>query len=454
MKMIKLPRLQWNGTTIIGCVILLAIAANYVGSVSIGNRSPLSRSNKEASLNDSLSYPALTCPLIPGSTTTNLYLPSIKVGYHPLQGAASATKGFSFSQKRGFTLKDPVLLAGSSSIATTEINGNGWSAITPCAVGNGNSWFVGGTGDITSNDQLVIDNSGSSVATIAINIFTEHGPITAVNRSIKPNTQVTFSMSSIAPGEKSPVINVVTVSGRVTAFLVDKRSKGLTTLGGSMIPTSQAPALNVTIMGLSGKSMNDGFVRIYNSSVATAHVTGSLFSSSGNFTPVGFDSIDVPAQKVIEVAIPNIATNGLFALQLSSDQPIAAGGFIGVQSAFTWFSSEGLITPTSITLPAIKPVINLLGSKIHVLVSWVSTPEGGTTSRGSHILSGSDFISWSLPESVNRVSLTPLPGDAQTIGTILALNGEGVLAPISMPSGLSPIDRSTPIPDARIISRG
>jgi hypothetical protein len=367
----------------------------------------------------------------------------------------NVTKGFTAPKKRVFPLDSPVLLAGSNSIATTSISGNGWSAITPCAVGTGDSWFVGGTGDVTSNDQLIIDNSGSSVATIAVNIYTEHGAISAVNRSIKPNTQVTFSLASIAPGENSPVINVVTLSGRVSSFLVDARSKGLTTLGGSMIPTSQAPDRTVTIMGLSGKSINKGFVRIFNSATVTAHVNGTLYSNTGNFTPVGFDSIDVPAQKVIEVPIPNISSNGLFALQLISDQPISAGGFIGVQSAFTWFSSEGLITPASITLPSIKPVINLLGNRINVLVTWVSVATAGSpAARSSHLLTGHDFLSWNLPSAVTSLSITPLNGDAQSIGTILAVNGEGVLAPISIPNGLSPINRSTPIPDARIISRG
>ena len=208
-------------------------------------------------------------------------------------------------------------------------------------------------------------------------------------------------------------------------------------------------------MGLSSKSTNNSFVRIFNFATVPAHVMGTLYSSSGSFTPVGFDSITIPAQKVIEVPIPNVSSTGEFAIQLSSDQPIVAGAFIGSQSSFTWFPSEAPMPAATITLPSIQPVIQLLGSHIQLQVSWISTHTlGQLATRGTHTISGSGFISWTLPQAVTQMTLTPISGGGQSVGAILTANGEKVVVPISIGAGPTPINRSTPIPDARIISRG
>jgi hypothetical protein len=446
------PRGIFSKAIIALVIVAAAIATSFEGNLLIGNTTSISESNVQSDLQTSLSYPALTCPLIPSVSAENVYLSSSASGIHPLQGAKNAAKGFSHSKVSSFAMKDPLLLQGGASLSTIAINGNGWSAINSCDTGDPDAWFAGGTGDITSNDEIIVDNSGSSVATLAINIFTPHGPLSPLNRTVKPNSQVTFGIAGLAPGETSPVIEVVTLSGRVTTYLLDARSKGLTTLGGSMIPTTAVPSQSVTLMGLSARNGSSGLVRIYNSSQATAHVNGVAYSGGSNFTPVGFDSIQVPALKSIDVALPSIASNSTFTLQLSSDQSIVAGALVGTNSSFTWYGAASQVARASLELPSVKPTINLLGNNIDVLVQWNGS--GSHPVLQSRELKGSGLVTFTLPTAVSILAITPSSKDHHSLLSLFSPGSNSYLAPITLPSGLVTSHKALPRPDARIISRG
>ena len=45
---------------------------------------------------------------------------------------------------------------------------NSWKAVVPCSISNGEQWFVGGSGALTSKSYLFIINSGSTGTTIQL----------------------------------------------------------------------------------------------------------------------------------------------------------------------------------------------------------------------------------------------------------------------------------------------
>jgi hypothetical protein len=54
-----------------------------------------------------------------------------------------------------------ILIDGNSGTSLTFVNNN-WKAVVPCYISNGEQWFVGGSGALTSKSILSIVNSGFS----------------------------------------------------------------------------------------------------------------------------------------------------------------------------------------------------------------------------------------------------------------------------------------------------
>jgi hypothetical protein len=105
------------------------------------------------------SYPATTCPALTTNATGVVTLPNSKIGKRLIDGK---TKKFTNANSNSFAINDnSILIDGNSGTSLTFVNNN-WKAVVPCSVSNGEQWFVGGSGALTSKSILSIVNSGFS----------------------------------------------------------------------------------------------------------------------------------------------------------------------------------------------------------------------------------------------------------------------------------------------------
>jgi hypothetical protein len=158
------------------------------------------------------SYPATVCPAITASANAIAALPNAKIGKRLIDGKI---KKFSPANAGSLALgTKSILIDGNEGTALTFVN-NGWKAVVPCSVSNGEQWFVGGSGSITSKSILSIVNSGFSESAVEIEVYTPNTALAVTQVSISPNSTKSISVDTLAPGEDSLVIAVKTKSGRV-----------------------------------------------------------------------------------------------------------------------------------------------------------------------------------------------------------------------------------------------
>ena len=117
---------------------------------------------------------------------------------------------------------DPILVdaQGITPIIWQSRTGS-WAGGTICTDPATSQWFVGGSADITSRGKLILVNSGLSEAVADVFIWSDTSPATSKPLSIKANSFQTLGLDSLAPGDASIVIRVVSQSGRLNAFVVD-----------------------------------------------------------------------------------------------------------------------------------------------------------------------------------------------------------------------------------------
>ena len=182
------------------------------------------------------SYPATVCPAIGNKVSSIAALTNSKVNRRSIDGTS---KRLNPGKSSAIALKDnAVLVEGNPGTSLTFAN-NGWKAVVPCSISNGEQWFIGGSGALTSKSYLFIINSGFSESSVEVKIFTPNGPLEPKSISIPQNSTKKISLDSLVPGEESIAIAVSTKSGRVSSYLFDERKKGLKSLGADFVSQSR-----------------------------------------------------------------------------------------------------------------------------------------------------------------------------------------------------------------------
>ena len=177
-------------------------------------------------------YPATVCPAVGNKVASVASLSNSKIQRRLINGIS---KTLNAGKKSLIVLNnDALLVEGNPGTALTFVN-SGWKSVVPCSVSNGEQWFAGGSGALTSKSFLYIVNSGFSDSSVELQIYTPNGLIEPKSVVISQNSTKKISVDTLVPGEDKIVIGVKTLSGRVSSYLLDERKKGLKSLGADCI---------------------------------------------------------------------------------------------------------------------------------------------------------------------------------------------------------------------------
>lgn len=405
------------------------------------------------------SYPATVCPAIGNKVSSIAALTSSKIDRRLIDGVS---KRLNPGKGNVIPLKNASLLVEGNPGTSLTFANNGWKSVVPCSVSNGEQWFVGGSGGLTSKSFLYIVNSGFSESAVDLELFTLNGPIESKLVSVPQNSTKKIAIDSLVPGEESIALAVKTRSGRVSSYLFDERKKGLKALGADFVaPAGQSRKQVVipAISGLFGKlSQNTNSVshtlRLLVPSSIDANVDISVNSDDGKFIPVGLSQLKIKSQRVFNVPLAFAPTNQPFSLIIESDQPILASVLsnfsYGKSSEIAWATGADELSKWSVNLTGSKPTLTFVGERIDIQISATGT----NGKKFEKKLSGSNFLVWRAPVGLNKLEV--LANRTGISGGVIFLPEAGGIGSsyIPMNNGANLETASEPVSDARVISRG
>ena len=372
------------------------------------------------------SYPSVVCPPNAPGQSTQISLTSPKVEIRKTGTSSMLTK-IAGARRITATNQATIIDAGANTPVVWQTNSGTWAGSVACLAPITSQWFIGATADVTSKGDLTIVNSGLGRALVQISLFTEAGAQEVRSISIKANSFTTLALSTLAPGSKAIAIKVVPLTGRVNAFVVDERGKGLHALGGDLVNSVTSPTRTVVIPAVpqqtGKKSSTPHTLRILVPGQVAAHISATIASTDGTFPPAGIDGKTIPAGKVVELPIDYQMAQGKFALHLTSDQPLIASVFSKTQvkgkGDFVWSTGAPEMKPFTLAATGLSPTLVFTGPKIKI--NAVLTGVNGK-SQSIEIV-GEDIATFQVPDRIRSVTFSKV--SRQTYGAALMTSKSG-----------------------------
>jgi hypothetical protein len=400
----------------------LLIVAAVIATLALSNLTSVSVTQSEFSEN----YPPVVCHATPSGESSAISVPSTQTGSRVL-----GKKTVIFKPTRTLRLtqsSSPTILETKNMTSPVwQIKKGVWAGATICSAPSTSQWFVGGAADITSKGKLILINSGLSEAIIDVEIWSESGIRPPKVVTLKANSSVVQPLDSLDPGAKRIALHVAPRSGRVNAFLVDERGRGLKSLGGDMVNASPDPTKVVVIpaiphMKQSGKVLGHT-LRVIAPGDVDARISVELISTKGSFVPVGFDDRAIKAGIVTEIALNPQLIPSTFALRISSDRPIAASVYSSTyaqaKSDFVWSTSTEEMTEYSLAVSGLAPTLVFSGERISISLSILYTNK----KEKKFTVTGEGIATFKVPENARTISFTKVSD--KTVGGALISTQSG-----------------------------
>jgi len=409
-----------KGVILVGIIALVLLATNLFDANTSARQY-------------SKSYPAVVCPPNPAGVTTASSVASKMTPFYRVGN--KSTKLVSIKTLRYSSVSDPIVLQTEGVTPVSFQSRTGvWAGSVLCMAPATSQWFVGGTSDVSSSGVIYLVNSGLSVSIADVFTWSENGEQSLKTITLKANSSAAVKLDSLAPGDSDVVVKVVARSGRVNSFLIDERVKGLQKLGGDSVNAISAPARKFVITGipqqLVKKKAPNHYLRLFVPGVADANFTLELLSSNGRFIPAGFNERKLASCKVVEFKFKPEVAKGVFAIKLTSDQPLVAAirsrATSNESSDFVWSTPSPALAPMQIAIGGILPKIVFAGDVIAVDLK-IEFSNGKVTEKS---ITGTDLVSWQVPN--NAIAITVLgAGKDNYAGALIAAKSGYAFFPIA-----------------------
>ena len=354
-------------------------------------------------------YPPVVCPTTPSGETSAISVPSTQTGSRVLGKKTTIlkpTRTLRLMQSSSPTILDTKNMTS----PVWQIKRGVWAGATICSAPSISQWFVGGAADVTSKGKLILINSGLSDAIIDVEVWSESGVRPPRVVTLKANSSLVQTLDSLDPGAKRIALHIAPRSGRVNAFLVDERGRGLKSLGGDMVNAAPDPSKEIVIPAIPhmkrlGKPLGHT-LRIIAPGDVDARISAELISTKGSFVPVGVDDRVIKAGIVTEIALNPQLVPTTFALKITSDRPIVASvyssTFAESKSDFVWSTSTAEMKEYSLAVSGLAPTLVFSGENVSVSISVLYTNK----KEKRFTVTGDGIASFKVPENARTVNFT------------------------------------------------
>jgi hypothetical protein len=244
---------------------------------------------------------------------------------------------------------------------------------------------------------------------VGVTVFTENGVQAEKLIAIKANSFTSIALATLTPGSKSIALHITPQTGRVNAFLVDERGRGLRALGGDTINSVEGAAKTLVIPAIPQQSdrntSNGHTLRVLIPGEVGAQINVEILSTDGTFSPAGVDGKNIPAGKVVDIPLEVIMKSGVFALRISSERPLVAAVFsktnVKGKSDFVWSTSVQELIPSTYAVSGLAPTLVFTGQEISVNLDLL-------TVKGKHRkveIRGSDIATYRVSDQIRNVTI-------------------------------------------------
>ena len=378
-------------------------------------------------------YPVVVCPpTLPGlASQVSVSGKKTKYRYVASKKTTMSPTGFA----RLPITKDAILIDAVGITPTIWQSRSGsWAGGTLCSGPISSQWFVGGAADITSKGRLLIVNSGLSEAIIDVEVWSESGAQAVKVLTVPARTYSVQGLDSLAPGQQKLAIHVSARSGRVNAFVVDERGKGLRGLGGDMVNSVEDASKVQVIPAIpnqksrSNRSAKSEYVlRVLAPGQLAARISAEILSADGRFIPVGLNEREIKNGIVTEFRITPDLSASAFALRITSDEPIVSSVFsrivVSGRSDFLWSTPAAPLQEMSIAVSGLTPLFVFAGDSIDVTIDT-------RLSNGKHKIArvkASDIATWRVPNSARVVTIVRTSKNVTGGALVSSINGYGYI---------------------------
>ena len=374
-------------------------------TLGLSNLMPAAVTQSDVSEN----YPPVVCPATPSGESSAISVPSTQTGSRVLGKKTTIlkpTRTLRLMQSSSPTILDTKNMTS----PVWQIKRGVWAGATICSAPSISQWFIGGAADVTSKGKLILINSGLSEAIIDVEVWSESGVRPPKVVTLKANSSLVQSLDSLDPGAKRIALHIAPRSGRVNAFLVDERGRGLKSLGGDMVNAAPDPSKEIVIPAIPhmkrlGKPLGHT-LRIIAPGDVDARISAELISTKGSFVPVGFDDRVIKAGIVTEIALNPQLVPTSFALRITSDRPIVASvyssTFAESKSDFVWSTSTVEMKEYSLAVSGLAPTLVFSGENVSVSISVLYTNK----KEKRFTVTGDGIASFKVPENARTVNFT------------------------------------------------
>lgn len=346
--------------------------------------------------------------------------------------------------------KERIVKVGSSAFITGEDHAASMATLTPrvavtsCRAALIDAWFVGGSATLESQSTMTLINQAAGPATAEVTAWTANGVTAPTTLTVPAMSSVKVALDRYSAA--SVVTRVRALSGRLGAYLLDQRAKGLTKLGADYVAAQAAPRKKVVILGLIGNSASR--LRLLVPGTQDAVIRADVSFGNFRYTPAGLDDLRVKAGSVVEVPLTTKNSQGFGALVLSSDVPIVAGVYTPIvekkkQVDFLWLSPSRPLTTSAMALYAAEASNTLLifteGGSVSVTGTQISgkgkftfnaAPIGsGVFKRSVRLQANPAAYIAQIVKTKAGMSITPIIPIERTQKRLEPLLDLGVLAP-------------------------
>ena len=398
------------------------------------------------------SYPAAVCPpnLEGLSTAISLSSPKTLVRKTGTSSMQTAPVGF---RRYAVAAQSAVIEAGAVTPVVWQVRKGVWAGAVPCSAPISSQWFVGATADITSKGSLNIVNSGLGKALVEVTVYTENGVNTPRAISLRPNSYISLSLPSLAPGSKEIAIHLLPRSGRVNGFVVDERGKGLQALGGDIVNSTGAPTKLLRIPAIPQQTGRRGStphtLRLLVPGDVDARISAEIKSTDGTFAPVGINGRVIAHKKVIEIPLNITMASGKFALHITSDQPILGSVFSPTLAQgkrdFVWSTAADDLTDFTLAATGLAPTLVFTGNRISVNLELTYT--NGKSKKVT--VSADDIATFVVAPSVRAISFSRISAGTTGAALVSSKSGYGYI-PLNPGSVLT--KSSVPASNIRVLN--
>jgi hypothetical protein len=375
-------------------------------------------------------YPSVTCPPNLSGLSTAISLSTSRAEIRKTGTKSLKTKPAGVS-RYAISSQSAVIASNEVTPVVWQTRKGVWAGAALCSVPLTSQWFVGATADITSKGSLNLVNSGLGKAVISVSVFSENGPLTPRDVIVGANSYLNLPLVSLAPGSKRIAIHVKPKSGRVNAFVIDERGRGLRALGGDLVNSSSNPEKSLHIPAIP-QQVNRNVatphtLRLYVPGAIDARISAEIQSTDGTFAPLGINGKLVPHQKVIDIPMKIKMASGVFALHINSDQPILGSVFSRTQiqgkSDFIWSTAAPYLEEFTLATNGLAPKLVFTGKEVRVTLELISS--SGKSKKVE--IRREDIATYSVPASTRSVRMTDISKGVSGAALIASKSGSGYL---------------------------